>query len=117
MARITLIVAVALVLLGMGSWLVSGQSSLTALIPAVFGFVLGLAGIAALRQSLRKVAMHIAALVSLLGAVGSLGRALPSLDFSHSMGLAAVTQLVMGTILLVFLVLCVRSFIRARNTG
>ena len=61
--------------------------------------------------------MHVAAAVALLGAFGALSRALPSLTFSEPIRLATVSQLVMGILLLVYLGLCIRSFIRARRAG
>ncbi|MEM9386719.1 MAG: hypothetical protein AAGA68_16790 [Pseudomonadota bacterium] len=115
MPQITLAFSAALVALGVGAWLASGQSSITAMIPAFFGLPLGLAGALALREGWRKHAMHAAATIALLGALGSLSRALAGLDFSAPLRLATVVQLVMGVSLIVFLVLCVRSFIDARK--
>ena len=117
MPRITLAFAAGLIVLGIGSWLAAGQSSVTALIPSFFGIALAVAGLFALEEGWRKRAMHAAAAVALLGALGSLGRAIPSLDFSEPLRLAVITQLVMGVAMIVFLVLCVRSFIQARRSG
>ncbi|MEO0421972.1 MAG: hypothetical protein AAF184_06535 [Pseudomonadota bacterium] len=115
MPQITLAFSVALVVLGVGAWFAAGQSSITAMIPAFFGLPLGVAGMLALREGWRKHAMHSAAAIALLGAFGSLGRALPGLDLSDPLRLATVVQLVMGVSLIVFLVLCVCSFIEARK--
>ena len=115
MPQLTIAFAAFLILLGTGSWIAAGQSSFTALIPAFFGVPLGLAGAFALRPGWRKHAMHVAAVVALLGALGSLGRALPSLGSGEAPGLATITQLLMGVALSVFLVFCVRSFVEARR--
>ncbi|MEM9529795.1 MAG: hypothetical protein AAGA23_02625 [Pseudomonadota bacterium] len=115
MPIVTLVFAVGLIALGLATWITAGQTSMTALIPAFFGVPLALAGLCALREGWRKHAMHAAAAVALLGAGGALGRAIPSLDFSQPLRMATISQLVMGVALVVFLVLCVRSFIQARR--
>ncbi len=117
MPLVTIAFALGLIALGVGAWLSAGQTSLTALIPAFFGLPLGLAGAVALRDSLRKHAMHAAAGIALLGALGALGRALPGLNLSEPLRLATISQLTMGFGLLIFIALCVRSFIAARRDG
>lgn len=117
MPQITLIFAAGLIALGVGSWVAAGQSSVTALIPAFFGIGLVVAGLLALRDSLRKHAMHLAATLALLGAIGSLVRGVPALLSGDELRLATGSQLVMAVAMIVFLVLCVRSFIAARREG
>ncbi|MEM6775093.1 MAG: hypothetical protein AAF640_09610 [Pseudomonadota bacterium] len=116
MPQITLCFAAGLIALGVGSWIAAGQSSITALIPAFFGAGLAVAGLLAFRDRLRKHAMHLAATLALLGAIGALVRGLPALLSSDELRLATMSQLVMGVAMIVFLVLCVRSFIAARRT-
>ncbi|MEM0955454.1 MAG: hypothetical protein AAGI24_15045 [Pseudomonadota bacterium] len=116
MPQVTLAFAAALIVLGLFSWIAAGQSSITALIPAFFGLGLAVAGFIALKESLRKHAMHLAAVVALLGAIGALMRGIPGiLAADGDLRLATVSQLVMGVAMIVFLVLCVRSFIAARK--
>ncbi|MEM9057782.1 MAG: hypothetical protein AAGD86_09910 [Pseudomonadota bacterium] len=117
MPQITLAFAGALVLLGIGTWIGAGQTSVTALIPAFFGIPLALAGALALREGWRKHAMHVAAMIALIGAIGALSRALPALGSDESLRLATLSQLTMGIGMLVFLVLCVRSFVLARRAS
>ena len=105
-----------LIVLGIVSYLLTGQASVTALIPSFFGLGLVLTGWIARNDDLRKHAMHAAAVIALLGVLGSLGRGVPAL-MSGSTGIAVVMQLVMGLSLLIFLILCVRSFIEARRGG
>jgi len=109
--------------LGVVGFVASGATHLTALIPAIFGtfiFVSGL--IAYLKPNLRKHAMHVAALFGLLGTLGGLGMGLPKL-FKFMDGTATrsefaiFVQVGMGVICLVFVVLCVKSFIAARRAG
>ncbi len=115
MPKITLAFAGALVLLGLATWLGAGRTSVTAMIPSFFGIPLGLAGVIALRDEWRKHAMHVAAAIALIGALGAFSRALPALSLSEPIRLATLSQLVMGTALLVYLALCIRSFIQARR--
>ncbi|MEO0364851.1 MAG: hypothetical protein AAF265_05070 [Pseudomonadota bacterium] len=116
MPIVTIVFAAALIALGVMSWVVAGQSSVTALIPAFFGVPLGVAGFAAMRESWRKYAMHVAATIGLLGAIGALSRAIPALESSDGpIKLSTASQLAMGIGLLVFVGLCVRSFIAARK--
>jgi hypothetical protein len=91
----------------------------TALIPAYFGAVLIVCGILAFKERLLKHAMHLAAMAGLIGflAGGGMGLAgLPKLLAGQSPRPAAVKlQLWMGGVCLVFVVLCVNSFIQARK--
>lgn len=116
MPKLTILFALALAVLGVVTWLAAGQSSITALIPAFFAAPLALAGLAARREGWRKHAMHAAALIALLGAGGALSRAIPGV-LAGELRLASVSQLLMGAALLVYLALCVRSFILARRAG
>lgn len=115
--RLTILFALGLAVLGVVTWLAAGQSSITALIPAFFAAPLALAGLAARREGWRKHAMHAAALIALLGAGGALSRAIPGVLATGELRLASVSQLLMGAALLVYLALCVRSFILARRAG
>lgn len=116
MPQITIGFALGLIVLGVASYIGSGQASVTALIPAFFGVAMLLCGVVALKQAMRKHAMHAAAALALLGVLGSLGRAIPALDFSQPIRGAVIAQLVMGVALLIFLALCIRSFIAARKS-
>jgi hypothetical protein len=75
---VTVWIGAGFVVLGVVSYVGSGAESLTALIPAVFGVVLGALGLAGRRQDRRALAMHVAAGVAVLGFLGS-ARGLASL--------------------------------------
>ncbi len=94
-------------------------ASPTSLIPAGFGTVLILCGLVALKESLLKHAMHAAAAVGLIGLLASGGMGLPKLP-AYLAGEAerpgAVRlQLAMAAVCLVFVLLCVGSFVAARR--
>ena len=115
MPQITLVFGFGLVVLGMLSYFGTGQSSVTAMIPAFFGAGLILFGLVAMKDRLRKHAMHGAATVALLGVIGSLMRGVPGLLSDAPFRTATLVQLTMGIALIVFMILCVRSFIAARR--
>lgn len=104
----------------------SDKPSPTALIPAFFGLPILILGLLALKDNLRKHAMHLAAMVGLIGLVGALIMAAPKVPTLLSEGKvlrsdgtdatrAIVVQLIMAGICLVFVALCVKSFIDARR--
>ena len=71
MAKLTIVVANILILMGVGGYIASDMVSMTALIPAFIGAPLEVLGWLALAESRRKHAMHGAAMVALLGFLGS----------------------------------------------
>ena len=119
MAKMTIGIGCVLIALGVGSYFGTGRASVTALIPAFVGLPLALLGVAALNDRLRKHAMHGAAVIGLLGFVGaSRGFAkLPALLTGGEVErpVAAYVQIAMALVCLVFVVLCVGSFIKARR--
>jgi hypothetical protein len=117
-APVSIVCGVLLVVLGLVFYAVTGLAHPTALIPVPFGLLLVLLGFVALKESLRKHAMHLAAVVGLLGFLGGaiMGlRGLPGLIAGTAeRPLAVVEQLLMAVISLVLVALCVRSFVVAR---
>ncbi|GIW84035.1 MAG: hypothetical protein KatS3mg106_548 [Gemmataceae bacterium] len=95
----------------------TGKVSPTALIPAAFGIVLVILGGLAFSDKLRKHAMHLAALVGVLGVIGGF---MPILRQINNTGTfdpfkkSAVAGELMILICAVFVGLCVRSFVLAR---
>jgi uncharacterized membrane protein (UPF0136 family) len=119
MAWPTIICGVILVLDGLAGYFQSESAnpSPTALIPSGFGAVLILCGVLAFKDNLRKHVMHAAAMVGLLGAVGGL---MP-LFRSYSKGTfdpmkpSIIAGEVMILVCVIFVGLCVKSFIDARK--
>lgn len=113
MARITLGFGVALILVGLASYFRQEEvKSITALIPAFVGAVFLLLGLMALKDSLRKHAMHFAAMVGLVGIVGAGYRVVKKFYATNEVDLFAAG---MAALCLVYLALCIRSFITARR--
>ena len=109
---------ISLLALGIGVYLASGRSSLTALIPAAFGIALVALGFVARRPPATNHAMHAAAVISVLGFFGSVdgifGLAQMVAGATVERPLAVAAKGVMAVDLAAFLWLCVRSFRQAR---
>lgn len=102
-------------IIGYGYGLMNPPASVTALIPAVFGLVLMVLGhFSQMREDLRKHLMHVAVLVGLIGFVVPLGRILSKVN-DFNLSFPFVLQAAMSVICLMFVILCVRSFITARR--
>jgi hypothetical protein len=113
-------VAVGIVLVVVGGWAYTASgpgASLTALIPAVLGAGLAVAGLVGLRGGhARRHAMHGAAAVALIGVLGSVGQliASPAANSAHA-GIARAAGLINLALCGVFLVLAIWSFVQARR--
>lgn len=120
MATTTIGFGVILILLGVGGFVGSGMEHPTALIPAAFGLLLVVFGAMARDEKKRKMAMHIAVVVGLLGFLGTVS-GLASLPAVISGGpverpMAVVSKSIMAILMLVYVALCVKSFINARRS-
>ena len=112
---------IALIALGLGGYFGTGRVSATALIPACFGVPLLVLGWAARNSTptVRRHTMHLAALLGMLGLIGSGVRAFSKLgkllsgQAEHPS--AVILQLIMAVLCVVFVGLCVRSFVAARR--
>ena len=90
MPATTRLVGMILVLLGVGSYLGTGRTSVTALIPAFFGVLFLLFAWLARNESMRKHVMHVAMLVALIGIAGTASRLIGATDFTRPATLAQV---------------------------
>ncbi len=121
MAKVTLVFAVLLVALGLIGYIGTGSQHATALIPAWFGLALGLGGVLSISPSeaRRKLFAHINVTVGLLGFIGGAVETIRGYLSAKAKGLvpdeiALTSKLIMTGLLLVYVILCVRSFIAAR---
>jgi 4-hydroxybenzoate polyprenyltransferase len=139
LAKLTLVLAVLLVALGLIGYIGTGSLHPTALIPAWIGLALGIFGFLAIspNERRRKLFMHINVTIALLGFLGTLGEIVRSLvGFEHAMdqaravgmgseavslgpnfAIAMTSKVTLAGLLLVYVLLCVRSFIAARRSG
>jgi hypothetical protein len=124
MAKITLLFAVLLIVLGLAGYLGTGSQHPTALIPTWFGVALGIFGLLAMSPSeaRRKLFMHINVTIGLLGFLGAAVEAIRGYGAARSAGIdpdmiALGSKLTMAGLMLFYVLLCVRSFIDARRTG
>lgn len=120
MPRFAIIAGAALLLLGVGSYIVTGMASWTALIPSIFGVPILLCGLVGQQFAWRKHAMHVAAALALLGLLGSVMGVPKAITLmtggSVERPAAAVAQAIMAVICAAFVAWAVKSFIDARRT-
>lgn len=122
MAKLAIGFGVVLIILGVASFILTGSTHPTSLIPVWFGIVLALCGVLANTPDNRRrmLWMHIAVTISLLGFLFPGFMAIKDWVAAHGAPLAhpaaVEEQAAMAIICLVFTVLCVRSFIAARRS-
>lgn len=111
-----MVFGILLALLGGGLYALSETKSLTALFPAFFGVALFVLGIVGLSAGSRKHAMHLAALLGLVGCVFPAYRAVKGISEGGDVfSLAIMGQILMSVLCAAFLFMCIRSFINARR--
>ena len=122
MANVTLRIAVILIFLGVIFFVITGAHVFPPLIPAVFGVVLLLLGLLARSDDAKRrmIIMHIAVTVGLIGFLVPAIRGGGFLIAWYGHGIPFIMrevqeQLLMAFICLVYVVLCVRSFIAVRR--
>jgi fluoride ion exporter CrcB/FEX len=122
MPSTSIITGILLILLGIIGYVIgmnNGNASPTALIPAVFGLLLVILGfLAKSKENLRKHLMHAAVVIGLLGFLATASSILKIPDVLSGTAerpSAVVSQFAMALICLVFVIMCVNSFIAARR--
>ena len=124
MAKVTLVFAVLLAALGVAGYAGTGSVHPTALIPTWFGLGLGIFGYLAINPSeaKRKLYMHVNVTIALVGFIGSTVEAVRGYLHAQAVGvepnqIALASKVTLAGLLLIYIILCVRSFINARLTG
>jgi hypothetical protein len=122
MAKVTVVFAVLLIALGLTGFIYTGSVHPTALIPMWFGLAMAVFGFLAMSpsESRRKLFMHVNVTIGLLGFLGAAGSAFHEYGSARSQGIspnpvALGSQLTMAVLLLIYVNLCIRSFISARR--
>ena len=124
MAKVTIVFAILLIALGLVGFFGTGSIYPTALIPAWWGLALGIFGFLAISPDAgrRKLFMHVNVTIGLLGFIGAAIVAIQGYMHETSAGIphdmiALASKLTMAGLLLIYVILCVRSFIAARRLG
>jgi hypothetical protein len=122
MAKLTIGFGILLIALGAWGFFGTGGQHPTALIPGYFGLAMVICGVLANSPNDKKrmLWMHIAVTIGLVGLIAAGSRAGMVLarshgDLTHEASVAVTDQIVMSVICLVYVALCVRSFITARR--
>jgi hypothetical protein len=121
MAKITIVFAVLLIALGAGGYFWKESLHAAALYPAITGVLLGIFGFVAISpdEKRRKIFMHVNVTIGGLGFLVSVVMALNGYGSARSEGVDVDNvllcyRLAMAALLLIYIQLCVRSFIAAR---
>ena len=124
MAKITLIFAALLIALGLAGFIGTGSQHYTALIPTWIGLVLAIGGWLSMSpsESRRKLFAHINVTIALVAFIGSVVEIFRGIAAAHAKGvevntIALSSKIALAVLLLLYIVLCVRSFINARRSG
>ena len=119
MAKVTILFGLLLIVLGVVGYVGTGRSAPTALIPTYIGIVFTILGFLARRGSQKK-RMTVMQIAVTLGLLLFLGTAKSIWDFiqmerGHAMlrPIAVEDKAVMSMMMLIYVLLCVRSFIKA----
>jgi hypothetical protein len=121
MAKITILFGLLLIVLGVVGYVGTGSKAPTALIPTYVGIVFTILGLLARRgsQKRRMTVMHIAVTLGLLGFLGTVKSVWDfiQMERGHAMlrPIAVEDRAVFSVMLLIYVLLCVRSFIKARR--
>jgi len=121
MAKVTLVFAVLLIALGLAGFIGTGSEHYTALIPAALGLLLGIFGALSFSPDAgrRKLFMHINVTLGLLGFLGTVMGLLQWFQMLAGRVSknppATESKAAMAILCLVYVVLCIRSFIAARK--
>jgi hypothetical protein len=115
MPSTTRTIGIVLIVLGLASYVLTGRTSVTALIPSFFGAVFVVLALVARHEGARKHAMHAAVALALLALLATLGRVLPAVAAGDLARPAVIAQLVMSAVLAIYVALGVKSFRDARR--
>ena len=119
MGKVTIGFGVLLAIVGVTGFVTTGSTHWTAMIPTWIGLVLAVSGLLALNPARRMLWMHIAVTIGLIGFLGTIpgviGVVKMAMGSTVARPTAAIYQSITWLICLIFVGLCVRSFIAARR--
>ena len=119
MHRWTILFGLLLVAIGLGGYYFADAKQPMALIPAVLGIAMFVCGVVAAQGAMRMLAMHVAALIGMIGFVGPMVTIFN--DITNTANTAEVlAKGLTSALCLMFVLMCVNSFLevrRARKAG
>ncbi len=121
MPTMTILFGLILAIFGYVGYTESVTASKTALIPSYFGLALIVCGAIGQKPSLRKHAMHAAAMIALLGCIGAAYMGIRKVPGWMSGELSDVdrnkvrSQVMTALLLGLYVAVCINSFIQARR--
>ncbi len=121
MAKLTIALGILLLLLAVAGFIATGSSHPTALIPGAVGLLFVIFGALANSPDAKKrmLWMHVAVTVALLMFLGTIPADIDVIRLSHGVTfphpVAIEEKAAMSLLCLLFVLLCVRSFIAARR--
>ena len=122
MVKLTIAFGITLILLALFGFVYTGSTHPTALIPAIFGLFFIFFGVMANSDNPKKrmLWMHISVTVALLGFLGTIPADIDTIRIARGMALphpvAVLEKGAMSLLCLLYVLLCIRSFIAARRT-
>jgi uncharacterized membrane protein len=118
MPTISIICGILLIAIGTAGYIhgvSNDKASITALIPAFIGVVIGLLGVlAGMKEGFRKHLMHAAIVVALLGFIATAGRLVSKIS-ELTASAAVLSQASTAIVCLAFVILAIKSFAAARR--
>ena len=119
MTQTTIGLGIILIVLGLIGFFATGSQSVTALIPSFFGIVFLILGVVARKESARKMVMHIAMVIALLGLIGTFSGLIKFFALitggEVTRPAAVIAQTIMALLLIFYLVSGIKTFIDARK--
>ncbi len=121
MTKITLILAILMIALGLVAFVGTGRSNSMLLMPMMFGLALGVLGYMGIkREQKRKLFTQFSAVIATVGVVWAAAEAIRGYGATRAAGilpdyLAMTAEIVMAVMLLIYVNLCVRSFAGVRR--
>ena len=121
MAKLTIVFGILLVLIGIGGFVATGSAHPTALIPSGVGVLFVLFGFLAHTEDSKRrmIWMHVAVTVALLLFLGTIPADIDAYRLSKGVEsphpIAILEKSGMSLLCLLFVTLCIRSFIAARR--
>jgi type VI protein secretion system component VasK len=114
MHRWTILFGLLLVAIGLGGYYFADAKQPMALIPAVLGIAMFVCGVVAAQGAMRMLAMHVAALIGMIGFVGPMVTIFN--DITNTANTAEVlAKGLTSALCLMFVLMCVNSFLEARR--